>query len=289
MLVATVKLLIKMNIIPPSKRTALKVTTGIMSVSLLPQNGVADHYGAADSSQYLRASALDSRNSSPQLRPRNLAVKASNDLSKTLHEDLDDADGGSLPCTPELQSLEPEVTSCPAGHEVLDTDTRQLIIGFLQVFTGFSKPRWNQNEALSTMKRVVEDLLEKHRYAYNGMINKLSLDDRGEDMRFVSAVAKSLFEDGTTNWGRIASLVAFGAVVCQYLKKNGRENCVEMVGQEISTYLLSYQRDWLLKNKSWDGFVEFFRVPDPESTVRNTLMTMAGLAGIGATLAMLIR
>lgn len=38
-----------------------------------------------------------------------------------------------------------------------------------------------------------------------------------------------------------------------------------------------------------DGFVEFFQVADPESTVRNTLMAFAGVAGIGATLALLIR
>lgn len=38
-----------------------------------------------------------------------------------------------------------------------------------------------------------------------------------------------------------------------------------------------------------EGFVEFFRVADPESTVRNTLMAVAGVAGLGATLALLIR
>lgn len=38
-----------------------------------------------------------------------------------------------------------------------------------------------------------------------------------------------------------------------------------------------------------DGFVDFFRVADPESTVRNLLMAVAGVAGIGATLALLIR
>lgn len=86
------------------------------------------------------------------------------------------------------------------------------------------------------------------------MINKLSLDDRGDDMTFVSAVAGSLFADGTTNWGRIASLLAFGAVVCQYLKERGRLNCVELVSQEISTYLLSDQRDWMVKNNSWVSY-----------------------------------
>ena len=83
------------------------------------------------------------------------------------------------------------------------------------------------------------------------MINKLSLDKTGDDMKFVGEVAQSLFADRITNWGRIASLVAFGAVVSQHLKERGRENCVDLVGQEISTYLLSDQRDWLVKNNSW--------------------------------------
>lgn len=37
-----------------------------------------------------------------------------------------------------------------------------------------------------------------------------------------------------------------------------------------------------------DGFVEFFHVEDPETTVRNTLMAVAGL-GIGACLLTLMR
>lgn len=83
------------------------------------------------------------------------------------------------------------------------------------------------------------------------MINKLSLEDRGDDVSFVSSVAKSMFEDGANNWGRVASLVTFGAVVAQYMKDNGRRDCVEQVAQEISTYLLTVQRDWLVKNNAW--------------------------------------
>lgn len=83
------------------------------------------------------------------------------------------------------------------------------------------------------------------------MIVRLSLDDQGDDMSFVSSVAKSLFADGTTNWGRIVSLLAFGAAVCQSLKEKGRGHCVDLVSQEICTYLLSEQRNWLVNNNSW--------------------------------------
>ncbi|KAL0964112.1 hypothetical protein UPYG_G00319030 [Umbra pygmaea] len=137
------------------------------------------------------------------------------------------------------------------------------------------------------MKQVVDDVLVKHRYTFNGIIDKLPSDDRGDNVRFVSAVADSLFADGITNWGRIATLVAFGAAVCDYLKDKGGENCVELVGDEISVCLLTDQKDWLIKNNSWEGFVEFFQVADPESTLRNILMIIAGVAGFGATLTLL--
>uniref|UniRef100_A0A4W5QGT1 MCL1 apoptosis regulator, BCL2 family member b n=1 Tax=Hucho hucho TaxID=62062 RepID=A0A4W5QGT1_9TELE len=226
-------------------------------------------------------------------RPTTLGVSVvkSNVLDNHLSDrsNNDDSDD-SLPCTPQMASeCGPELSNCPSGDEVLEHDTRQLIEHFLRDYTGLSQPRWKQSKPLTTMKRVVEDVIAKHRYAFNGMIAKLDLDDRCDDMRVINSVAKTMFGDRVTNWGRIASLVAFGAVVSQHLKENGRGHCVDLVGQEIATYLLSDQRDWLVKNNAWNGFVEFFHVQDPESSVRNTLLAFAGVAGIGATLAMLIR
>ncbi|CDQ72508.1 unnamed protein product [Oncorhynchus mykiss] len=223
-------------------------------------------------------------------RPTTLGVNVvkSNVLDNHLSDRSNNDD--SLPCTPQMASESgPELSNCPSGDEVLEHDIRQLIENFLGDYTGLSQPRWKQSKPLTTMKRVVEDVIAKHRYAYKGMVVKLDLDDRCDDMSVVNSVAKTMFSDGITNWGRIASLVAFGAVVSQHLKESGRGHCVDLVGQEIATYLLSDQRDWLVKNNAWDGFVEFFHVQDPESSVRNTLLAFAGVAGIGATLAMLIR
>nr|XP_020471224.1 induced myeloid leukemia cell differentiation protein Mcl-1-like [Monopterus albus] len=286
-----------MNIITSKKWADVNVTTEIMSL-ILPQNGVVEgsmHCGSNTSPQFAVGSSIDSckGNVGPNntlKRPKILDVSSTNGYGTKTLVDVSDIDNGSLPCSPVLQpDNEIEVSSSPAEYEVLENDTRLLICHFLRDYTGLSTHRWTRRKTLSTMKRVVEGVLEKHRYAYKGMINKLSLDERGDDMSFVGSVAQSIFADGTTNWGRITSLLAFGAVVCQYLKEKGRENCVELVGQEISTYLLSHQRDWLVKNNAWDGFEEFFRVADPESTVRTTLMAFAGFAGIGATLALLIR
>ncbi|XP_045548674.1 induced myeloid leukemia cell differentiation protein Mcl-1 homolog [Salmo salar] len=170
----------------------------------------------------------------------------------------------------------------------LDIDTRQLIKCVLGQCTGLLKPRWNESKALSTTSRVIGQLLEKHRYTYNGMINTLYVDDRGDDVKFLSSVAHIIFEDGTVNWGRVASLMSFGAAVCQYLRGKGRDDCVDVVGEEIAEYLATHHTDWLVKHNSWNGFTEFFLVAEPESRCRNIIMTLFGLAGIGATMTFLV-
>lgn len=82
------------------------------------------------------------------------------------------------------------------------------------------------------------------------MISRINVDQT-DDMSVVTKVATELFSDGITNWGRIASLLAFGAVLSKHLNDSGRSECVSLVGEQISTYLLLDQRDWLLKNKAW--------------------------------------
>ncbi|XP_048059345.1 induced myeloid leukemia cell differentiation protein Mcl-1a [Megalobrama amblycephala] len=187
---------------------------------------------------------------------------------------------GSLPTTPDEKEL---------GSAELDRDTRQLLLDFYQTHTGMCSPEQNQNHALPTMRRVVGDILEKHQIAYKGMLQRLHLDSQPDTMEFISSIAKTMFKDGSTNWGRITSLVAFGAVVCSRLKEVQREQCIETVAEQISSYLISEQHDWLLHNNGWQGFVEFFRVEDVESVIRNALMAVVGCAGIGAGLAFLMR
>jgi len=48
------------------------------------------------------------------------------------------------------------------------TETSQLVKCFLGEFTGVLKPSWKEKEPMSTMKRVVGKLLEKHARVYNG-------------------------------------------------------------------------------------------------------------------------
>ncbi|XP_017577191.1 induced myeloid leukemia cell differentiation protein Mcl-1b [Pygocentrus nattereri] len=195
---------------------------------------------------------------------------------------------GSLPTSPASDCEELDSDQFKES-ETLDRDTSEIVIDFLQNFTGLSRSCGRHRGVVQTIRRVVDGLVVKHELVYKGMFTRLGMEDRGDDMHIIRTVAKELFSDGITNWGRIASLLAFGAVVCQHQNQMGRGHCVSLVGQEISSYLLSDQKDWLLKNKAWDGFVEFFHVPDPESKMRNALMALVTAAGVGAGLVLLSR
>ncbi|XP_039599099.1 induced myeloid leukemia cell differentiation protein Mcl-1 homolog [Polypterus senegalus] len=120
------------------------------------------------------------------------------------------------------------------------------------------------------------------------MLRKLNISQEG-DMGFMTPVAESIFSDGVINWGRVVSLVAFGAVVAKHLKQVNLERCIRPLADQISTFLLTRQKDWIVNNRAWEGFVEFFRIEDPEAGIRQALITFAGMAGLGAGIAYLIR
>ncbi|KAJ8273635.1 hypothetical protein GJAV_G00103840 [Gymnothorax javanicus] len=220
------------------------------------------------------------RHSNPVKNGQINKLKFDNRLTQSTNAD------GSLPSSPDSPSDCVEFT---VGYNRLDRETRELILLFFRIYSGLCAPGRSRSKALATLTRVVNDVIEKHQIAYNGMVSRLAVDQKGDDMSFVAKVAENLFSDGTTNWGRIASLVAFGATVSKHLKDNGQEGCVEMVADQISSYLLAHKKDWLFNNKGWEGFVEFFHVEDPECVVRNALMAFASVAGIGAGLAFLMR
>ncbi|KAK6468040.1 induced myeloid leukemia cell differentiation protein Mcl-1 [Huso huso] len=201
---------------------------------------------------------------------------------------------GSLPSSPDSPSS-PICGAVPGFEEPhldgrFEQETRALVEDYLRTYAGLQASRISrkQNKPLETLRRVSDGVIEKHRYAFNAIINRLNV---GQEMEvgFVTDVAESLFSDGTTNWGRVVSLVTFGAVVARHLKQSGLEHCIEPLGERISSFLLRDKRAWMIENGAWEGFVDFFHMEDPESSVRNALMTFAGLAGIGAGIVLLMR
>ncbi|XP_009989876.1 PREDICTED: induced myeloid leukemia cell differentiation protein Mcl-1, partial [Tauraco erythrolophus] len=120
------------------------------------------------------------------------------------------------------------------------------------------------------------------------MLRKLEIQ-KEEDLQSVREVAAHVFSDGVTNWGRVVTLISFGAFVAKHLKSIKQERCISSLAGIITDALVSSKREWLMSQGGWEGFVDFFRVEDLEGSIRNVLMAFAGVAGLGASLAYMIR
>ncbi|XP_055459717.1 induced myeloid leukemia cell differentiation protein Mcl-1 [Psammomys obesus] len=142
--------------------------------------------------------------------------------------------------------------------------------------------------ALETLRRVGDGVQRNHETAFQGMLRKLDIKN-DDDVKSFSRVMVHVFKDGVTNWGRIVTLISFGAFVAKHLKSINQESCIEPLAESITDVLVRTKRDWLVKQRGWDGFVEFFHVQDLEGGIRNVLLAFAGVAGVGAGLAYLIR
>ncbi|XP_032938908.1 induced myeloid leukemia cell differentiation protein Mcl-1 [Catharus ustulatus] len=218
----------------------------------------------------------------------------------------------------ELDGCEPEPERGPAADSLPGTppgppdglrqDSLELISRYLREVAGEAQPSSKKlfpgllggpdrpgaagdavmEKALETLRRVGDGVMQKHELAFQGMLRKLEIQQE-EDLQSVVEVAAHLFSDGVTNWGRVVTLIAFGAFVAKHLKSIKQEQSISSLAGIITDALVSSKRQWLESQGGWDGFVDFFRVEDLEGSIRNVLMAFAGVAGLGASLAYMIR
>lgn len=83
-----------------------------------------------------------------------------------------------------------------------------------------------------------------------GMLRKLDIKNE-DDVKSLSRVMVHVFSDGVTNWGRIVTLISFGAFVAKHLKSINQESCIEPLAESITDILVRTKRDWLVKQRGW--------------------------------------
>ncbi|XP_033054133.1 induced myeloid leukemia cell differentiation protein Mcl-1 isoform X1 [Trachypithecus francoisi] len=193
---------------------------------------------------------------------------------------------GSLPSTPP-PAEEEEDELYRQSLEIISRYLREQATGAKDT-KPMGRSGATSRKALETLRRVGDGVQRNHETAFQGMLRKLDIKNE-DDVKSLIRVMVHVFSDGVTNWGRIVTLISFGAFVAKHLKTINQESCIEPLAESITDVLVRTKRDWLVKQRGWDGFVEFFHVEDLEGGIRNVLLAFAGVAGVGAGLAYLIR
>ncbi|XP_053561448.1 induced myeloid leukemia cell differentiation protein Mcl-1 [Bombina bombina] len=218
---------------------------------------------------------------------------------------------GSLPCSQEeiIDELGEEEDSrsvsrgstsplpSPTYHkDALHQETLQLFFAFFMEYACGEKAALKRpgpidaynRKALDTLLRVGGSVIEKHKLAFQGMLHKMPIRS-SEDLHILSDLPSMVFSDGITNWGRIVTLISFGAFVAKHLKDTNHEDYISKLAEQFTDYLMISKRDWIVQQNGWAGFVDFFHIEDYEGGLRTLLMAFAGFAGISASLAYMIR
>ncbi|XP_018415396.1 PREDICTED: induced myeloid leukemia cell differentiation protein Mcl-1 [Nanorana parkeri] len=174
----------------------------------------------------------------------------------------------------------------------LHIETQKILYNLFREQAGGIKEAGGNQKALSTLRRVGaenKDFNKQNTPLFSsGMLQRLSIQTE-DDIQKISEVPSMVFSDGVTNWGRIVTLISFGAFVAKHLKSIKLENCIRQLADNFTDYLMTQKREWIVQHNGWDGCVEFFHVEDYESGLRTVLMAFAGVAGLGASLAYMIR
>ena len=147
-----------------SQKLAPNYGTGLFQTCFFsPQNGGEGSPAATERASSLQMLPTFKSGDERKARPTEL-----HPVGGTLGNKVQDGGegDGSLPCTPELQ---PDGdTDSQAGDEALVSDTKLMMMTFLRDYVGKPKARRKTDKVQETMRRVVDGVLEKHQYAYNG-------------------------------------------------------------------------------------------------------------------------
>ncbi|CAI9575540.1 unnamed protein product [Staurois parvus] len=188
-----------------------------------------------------------------------------------------------------LGSNSPLPSPTEEAPDTLTVQTRTLLYTLFTEQAGAGKGDGGDNtKALTTLRRLGAEIGDKHKVAFHGMLQRLSIEN-DNDIQKLSEVPSMVFNDGITNWGRIVTLISFGAFVAKHLKSIKLEHCIRQLADNFTDYLMTQKREWIVQHNGWEGCVEFFHVEDYESGLRTVLMAFAGVAGLGASLAYMIR
>ncbi|XP_069583133.1 induced myeloid leukemia cell differentiation protein Mcl-1 [Ranitomeya imitator] len=187
-------------------------------------------------------------------------------------------------------STSPPLTpTSDSPRDPLYMETRALLHSYYRDCAGDMKTDGGSNpKALPTLRRLGAEINEKHRLVFQGMLHHLSIQ-HPDDIEKLSQVPAMVFSDGVTNWGRIVTLISFGAFIAKHLKSVHLDNCIGTLADNFTEYLMSQKKNWIMEHNGWDGCVEFFHVEDYEGGLRTVLMAFAGVAGLGASLVYMIR
>lgn len=112
------------------------------------------------------------------------------------------------------------------------------------------------SRVLTAMRELCDELRQKQEPAFTGMLSCINAQpDRLPDQ--LNRVMTNLFTDQTVNWGRIAALVTFCAVLAEDCVRKEMPNLVPRIIGLAACFIDTDLRSWINSHGGWNGLAEF--------------------------------
>lgn len=126
-----------------------------------------------------------------------------------------------------------------------------LAVDTIEYVCGYNKPPHNRYAL--TMRRGVDDMLVKHEYLFNGMVNKLHITLDNLELTFENVMCE-LLRDDAMNWGRVISVYAFAARIAKHLIEANtykEDTVLHKVAEICGIFVATKLRTWIEKQGGW--------------------------------------
>ena len=125
---------------------------------------------------------------------------------------------------------------------------RVLSVDIVNYACGNSKKM--PNRYARTLRRTVDELTQRHCILFNGMVNKLNLDEETGYRTFTNII-NEMFSDKHYNWGRIVAVYAFAARLARYCVDENMNDYCPQIATYLGDYVAEHLAEWIAENGGW--------------------------------------
>ena len=143
----------------------------------------------------------------------------------------------------------PPLTNSDRDTQIIRRIAKELAVDIVYYVSNYKKLEASSKHA-KTLRRTVDELLDRHSILFTGMVKKLDVSSSNGKRTFKN-VADEMFSDKSYNWGRVVSVYAFGGRLAKYCAERHMYEYIDKIAEFLGDYVAENIAEWIHKQGGW--------------------------------------
>lgn len=123
---------------------------------------------------------------------------------------------------------------------------KELAYDIVYFKSGVKKRQPSSSKYAVTLRRTVDEMLERHKVFFTGVVKKLDISQKT-----FQNVLDEMYTDKTYNWGRVVSVYALGARMAQHAGDRHKQELIDQIAEWLGEYVADNLSSWIHSNGGW--------------------------------------